>query len=257
MSSVYSRASGVLRWLGNDEKQQAAIAFQEIRRCVDVYDLYLGHSPTLSDEDVERLDADAWHAIGGFCTNQWFSRIWTQQEYVLNTEGCFHWGSSSIPLLYVRDFIIWIGLNKAAVWPKRLKHWPDEASTSNAISMTFKFADTENGTSDFLHVLFFGTDLLATDPQDYIYGSLGHPAAYDPQHGLIVTPDYSKTIDEVYMGTTISLLHSPVYGLRTLSYVHHVPATLASKTPSWIIRWHHDSSLLMVQDNNAGTGYHD
>lgn len=233
--------------MGNDPEERSTIAFEEMRLCADAHDLAAGRScyHKLSDDEVERLDARAWNCIKTFFENEWFSRVWVQQEYGLNGSTVMYWGASSISSSTVRVFYHWL-------------HWTDDVSSSAgpklldsshyATYATFKLARMFRSSVcswNFLNVLSTSVSLLATDPRDYIYGFLGHPAARimsHPENKLLVTPDYNKNVEEVYMDTTIALIQDPGYGIEVMSHVHHNYASLASDTPSWVVRWHNKAA---------------
>jgi hypothetical protein len=244
MGSVYSRASGVLIWLGRDTEQHSVAAFEEIRRCVDVYNLTAGkkYSRKPNDDELDRLDVKAWNSIGAFFKNKWFSRVWVQQEHGLNTNATFYWGTHSISsnevsLLY--DWKIW-NSNAPYFTMQRLR-----ATSIFGAGATFTLANTFIVASkdiSFLRIMSWSRKLVATDPRDYIYGFLGHPSArvaLGRQQHLFVAPDYSKTIDAIYTDTMKALLQNSHIGLEALAVIHHSTMTLASDTPSWVARWHH------------------
>lgn len=107
----------------------------------------------------------------------------------------------------------------------------------------------------FLLVLQNGLHCQATDPRDHIYGFLGHPSsrkrkAYgdlenedymanfreDPNGPSIVTADYTKSVDDVFLDVARKLLQHH-QDLRPLGVVCHTQESLQSNLPSWVPRW--------------------
>ncbi|KAF9732870.1 hypothetical protein PMIN06_005723 [Paraphaeosphaeria minitans] len=185
MGSMNSRASNMLIWLGNDEGRRAVVAFEEIRRCANIYNLASGDGSfrKRSEDDVDRLDVDAWDAVKDFLANEWFTRVWVQQELDLNRNSSFHWGLKSIPANTVSDVTHWLWWNHAAggsVVSKRFDGLNVRAFQTCWLAETFRPARTH---VDFVRVMDTARQLLATDPRDYIYGFLGHPGAKIPSVG--------------------------------------------------------------------------
>jgi hypothetical protein len=258
MGSIYSRASGVLIWLGKDTKQHSAIAFKEMRRCVDAYNVTAGKEywHKLSDDEVDQTDVNILNSIGAFFQNEWFTRVWVQQEHGMDANARFYWGASSIAVITVDLFYDWV-LDNFTRNPSAVESRPP-LSTFNAgktflLGKTFRSPSSNYG---FLSILNLSMELLATDPRDYIYGFLGHPTARVVSHyqqKILVTPDYSKTIDEVYVDVMLALIQDPRDGLQALSLVHHSETTLASDTPSWVVRWHHKVASPLPPEADANT----
>lgn len=44
----------------------------------------------MSDEEVGQVDAETWKSIGTFFRNEWFSRVWVQQELGMTRSAIFY-----------------------------------------------------------------------------------------------------------------------------------------------------------------------
>ncbi|KAJ4347159.1 uncharacterized protein N0V89_011097 [Didymosphaeria variabile] len=248
MGTIYANASGVLIWLGNDHEKRAPIAFGEIKMLADAYTLNAGEEEYCRwSDDVNQLDANAWNGIRSFFQNDWFNRIWVQQEFGMNANATFYWGASTISRKTMRAFYRWfsesIDNGNSSVVTELKRYSPGSFLT------TMRLSETIFSGFNFLRVLAVSHRLLATDPRDYVYGFLNYPSARSPPHNnILVTPDYSKTVEEVYFDVMIALIQEPRYGLQALALVYHTPTTLASETPSWVARWHHRTPNPEVPD---------
>ncbi|RYP15309.1 hypothetical protein DL765_005790 [Monosporascus sp. GIB2] len=93
---------------------------------------------------------------------------------------------------------------------------------------------THNGLG-LLDLLDHATVLNCGDPRDHIYAFLGHPLAQKGNGSPVVTPDYTKSVDEVFLDISTILLREN--GLRMLSTVEHDESTIGQDSPSWVIQW--------------------
>lgn len=99
MGLIYACAAKVLIWLGGDHEDVASNAFEEIKHHVESRQLAKSTPATwrvMSEEEVGRVDAKVWKSIGTFFGNEWFSRVWVQQELGMNQFATFFWGDSQI-----------------------------------------------------------------------------------------------------------------------------------------------------------------
>ena len=92
--------------------------------------------------------------------------------------------------------------------------------------------------SHFLNVLVAGSAKSATDPRDFVYAFLGHPAAQSPSgKGTIVPANYSASVSKAYRDVALYLLRD-MNSLLLLSVVRHSPTTIDDGLmPSWVPRW--------------------
>lgn len=75
------------------------------------------------------------------------------------------------------------------------------------------------------------------DPRDHVYALLGHPLAQRADGGgLIIKPDYTKDLMELYL--KVAILSLEMVGLRALITVEHTEESPLDGFPSWINRWH-------------------
>ena len=92
-----------------------------------------------------------------------------------------------------------------------------------------------------------------SDPRDYIYAFLGHPLA-TTESGLLIEPDYGKSLVDVYTGAALDLLQHSREGPGVLiSVAHATPDEVEGREfPSWVPRWNENTS---VKIRLLATGY--
>ncbi|KAI1373078.1 heterokaryon incompatibility protein-domain-containing protein [Hypoxylon crocopeplum] len=251
MGLIYSCASTVLIWLGHDHERMAADAFKEIDHHVVSRRLTkaVAEWRVVSEEEVDLLNVKTWNSIGSFFRNEWFSRVWIQQELGVTRSAAFFWGSSQIASDIVAAFYQWVAWNDysgSSMVKKLLRDSLYAAGSTFGLAATFRNTSGHtSASSSFMQLLDYSQNLLATDPRDYVYGFLSHPSARNMSTSAdqitywdimdnsapLVTPDYKKSIDEVYRDIVLALMRHHTE-LEPLTLVFHNESTLASDAPS-------------------------
>ena len=270
MGFIYERASNVHIWLGEDMHDDAQPAF-ELCREINAYYCDGYHSdeesiwydwPSPPGSDEPFLKPSRWKHLQTLSRSPWFTRLWVIQEAGVAQTAELHWGDVSIkfselieaftfidihdcfiPLVaeYGFDFSnitdswwqIWCTYNKE-------KSWKNERPYTRFTAISRGIAQRR----DIFNVLYVGTKLKASDPHDYIYGHLGHPAARRPDGSNFVNVDYSRSLSDLYLDVAKKLLDVEKYGLLLLSAVEHTGNKLG--VPSWVPQWHRASDLGMI-----------
>ncbi|CBX94633.1 hypothetical protein LEMA_P116360.1 [Plenodomus lingam JN3] len=213
MRDIYSKASGVVVWLGPGTTRLMAaldiINDMSRRFQADASispDTIVGPSGLdLSEEDIAHLQSYteyAYEDIAHFFTLPWFRRVWVLQEALSQPDITVRLGSYSLP---------WGSVILAALWQAQFTRTYTASSTADAGGQ-----DSDQG---FLPGLWLGLlhtrmprglslielasrarDFEATDPRDKVFALLGLANDLGPldsrPSGLV--PDYSKTAIEVY-----------------------------------------------------------
>jgi hypothetical protein len=108
--------------------------------------------------------------------------------------------------------------------------------------LIYRISQSQTTTNDLEPLRFTFPRLLsltrqfeATDPRDGVFGLLGIPTTdADPANGeLYITPDYTKSTDEVYLAVAHRSISSD---LSLLAAVQHGP-DIDPSLPSWVPRW--------------------
>ncbi|KAH8763895.1 heterokaryon incompatibility protein-domain-containing protein [Hyaloscypha sp. PMI_1271] len=267
MGKVYENAEEVLVWLGSDSEGIAEDCFNLIRDTNE----YLDHQleiygrpwdmPTITKASPISFDKSRWNKVRTLTKMPWFTRLWVVQEAALAKQCVLLWGNNHLSLAelcelsnfvnYRADFSNLVGqIGTGQVG----NNFNTQGSYQSAKSWmrTKPFINAELGNSNtmlFLDVLRSGRGMNSTFGVDRVFAFLGNPLAR--KHGeeeLVVEPDYSKSIQEVYFEVACSLLAHPREAPFLLAYVDHhhnecvEGTTLGSDGafPSWVPRWDKD-----------------
>jgi len=220
MRSIYSQAEMVLSWLGPGYEGMCLalrtfhIIAMEVKGTEDD-DLslqWMEKYPSLCVQDEDRsedgLGNKAWTAMWNFFELPYWYRAWIFQELVL---------ASNVLFVYCSESLRYEDLEAVCVWsrrvqyegPRQLYQLPRPISMSNSawkaatdpyldwyvinkVALAKKKLHEPARRWNFLLIC---RNLRATDPKDHIYGLLGIL-----EEGLEakITPDYEKTVGEVY-----------------------------------------------------------
>lgn len=164
--------------------------------------------------------------IAQLCANQWFSRVWTIQEFLLAKSAIFLMGDVECPTL---DLYTYYRLGKDLVKRADLEHYRTrnllaEASTGVTRVSAFKR----------LMILVFELTALsnASDARDKVYGMNAYLKSV-LSHVELPAVDYASSLQEVYEDFTRFLMEvtGNLWPLEFLGT--HKPG--ASDMPSWVV----------------------
>jgi hypothetical protein len=245
MDLIYTHATNTVIWLGDDDGQDPALAFEMMEY---IYARLQMSDVEITPNDFERLDFPppdhgSWRAIQQLLRRPWLSRLWTIQEAVLSRNLFVQCGQAVVcwddlaAWCYVLEhcnILRWLGTNEAhdcrpvdTVCYRRRSH------TGGAIINSLQ-ADRLQGQmlqekEYLLNSLVRTRYAQATEPKDKIYGVLGITSS-----GII--PDYSpaKSARDIYHEACLTQIPHLIYEL--LSCVDH---DMPMK-PSWVPDWSTD-----------------
>jgi hypothetical protein len=264
MGKVYENAEEVLVWLGRDSEGIAEDCFNLIRETNeyldDQYEIYRGirDIPTITKASPMSFDKSRWNNVRTLIKMPWFTRLWVVQEAALAKQCTLLWGNNQLSMAEVCE------LSSFANFRADLRNLFGEIGTGQVgnnfdTQCTYQSAKSwmrnkpllksvhvSCNTMLFLDVLRSGRSMKSTFEVDRVFAFLGNPLAR--KHGeeeLVVEPDYSKSIQEVYFETACSLLANPREAPYLLSFVdHHDNESVEGTTlgrddafPSWVPRW--------------------
>lgn len=229
---VYGSANLTLVWLGQPRrKDESAAKLLLDAEEANHKDLRTDVVEFITDRLCPNISSDSMDkALWAFLSNDWFTRVWIQQEFAV---------ASDVRFVYGRTELASAAVHSAAI-----------AGYSNANNMyyslgyksfqrckMFRLRDIhQNNLQRYLlqRLLFdsFGK-VEASDPWDYIFSLLG--LVEDAQSNL-VNVDYEASIEEVYIKTmTQCIKHDPKRTLELLSLVGYFPkGTFRKSLPPWV-----------------------
>ncbi|MCJ1252949.1 hypothetical protein MMC24_000755 [Lignoscripta atroalba] len=211
MKSIYQSASRVLVWLG-EARENSDLAMDLVPRIGNV------ELDEIQMEIQDRETEKGWDALLQLFRRPWWSRSWVLQEVVAARSdplvGCGHkWLSWSV-FKTAHGFMCKTTSSRVL-----------QTMTSPAQTLLL----ARNGARTSMRDLLQGTfSFQATDPRDKVYSLLG--LVHEVER-LALTPDYSKSVQHVYIGIAQHLLRDDINMLcfNTNSPYHDLP--------SWVPDW--------------------
>jgi hypothetical protein len=230
MGDIYRGASMVDIWLGEEDSDTSEGM------------LYIPHllkSFTHSEERDETGDevphvlevlglltikSPRWIALRSLFERPYFRRMWIVQEVALGKKCVVYCGSHSVP---------WNNLAKAALCLEDdADHQADAHRVVRMIGGLKRMNVTGySGHRPLMNLIHQSFNLLCTNPRDKIYGVLGLASDIMPEQ---FSPDYSLSVQDVYLATTIFCMRR-YKSLEVLCQVRH--PKLLPGMPSWVPDW--------------------
>jgi hypothetical protein len=257
MGCLFSKATQVLVWLGEDLYLDAAIAREyiqsvnsharkECQRWIE-QPLMRAARPNISAIALSHpfiTDHYARRSVERLLSNPFFSRLWVQQEIGLAVECLAHCGyvtmnlSDIVVFSMVKDELALRFHTKSA--NRVRKAYAVIWSTFNDTNGIPLWASRDQlleawgpGPSDFLSTVMMGTYYKTTDPRDHLYALLGHPMAKSETGELICTADYGLSMDQLNVQFVKACIQT-FKSLNLLMYIKHKSFSEMLAAPSWI-----------------------
>jgi hypothetical protein len=230
MGSIFAGARTVFLCMGMDADGGAL----HVQSLVHELSPSLGEGAHVIQVNQSLANDARWHSMAAFTHLSWFKRAWVIQEAGLARNPTVLYGTAEFRY---RDFI-------------RLLRWLGtcEWSIKFGFSSLYIHLDWVDWTREPLHAQYTFLDLLShgallscSDPRDRVYAFLGHPLARPDGRNLLITPNYEKDPDAVFLDVSRAFLR--LVGLDSLAMVEHTESTMSESLPSWVTRW--DVSAVM------------
>ena len=277
MGTIYMNCTQVLVWLG-ESKPETMKAFEMIEKVArmaqkqrelekDNNNWYV-----VKFEDLQNYDQSVLRSIVDVFERPWWSRIWCIQEFGLAAERRILCGRHKLDWTALVEFAGYMH-SKGDVLALHYhldnitKFWRSwihfTAYKDEWRSLSTPHENEMPWSPDLLDILESSCQHSATDERDCVYGLLGHPSSqYEGR--LLVSPDYTKTCEQVYMDFAAAILRHPAtvvpkneewtYGrgrLRLLSFVYHEGLKTSSECASWVPTWNESNPC-----STFGNGYY-
>ncbi|KAI1384118.1 HET-domain-containing protein [Hypoxylon trugodes] len=240
MNDIYSRASRVLIWLGEERENsdQGIAVASDIAQACHQYTSAGGSLKTVSFNGEfarklfgrfrNRSEFPRLAAFAKIIQRLWFTRVWVVQELALATQATVFCGNSSIS---------WADLMAAITAQDHLNLWLSDHER-NAYVFILERARREwcaGVRHNLLSALFRHRILDATDPRDKIFGlnaltksELSRVQALQPNYNVDTTELYTAVAKEVLKQTS---------DLNLLSVPRRISGTGPENLPSWVPDW--------------------
>jgi hypothetical protein len=279
MGTIYEHAVEVLVWLGKDDEGIAEDCFNLIREANEYLDHQLEiygrvrNIPNITRATPISFEKVRWNKVQKLVNLPWFSRLWVLQESALAKQCQLLWGQHQLDLAELCEISCFIEYRPDLLNLVALSGMARVTSTFLA-QCTYRTIETWMGTKplikrelkriqetefmNLLDVLESGKHLAVTFEIDRVYAFLGNPLARKhEEQTLLIEPDYSKSVQDVYFEVACELLAHPREAPYLLSQVdHHHSDCVEGMTlgrdgafPSWVPRW--DQAWRQYSTNQA------
>lgn len=248
MGDIYATAEKVLIWLGEEGHDSETVVTLLKTSLPD-------HRDVLA---VNHLLKNTCENLGEFLDRSCFHRVWTFQEALLAKEIDVLCGESSISWKGLEELLKFLRLSNWHQWLSRFQNSSQILSPESSLYSTMKLRDMLIEEDPF-HPLYFGNisggndnmdmilgyldELLyemrlrsATDSRDYFYALYGIVSRLCMTAKILnplISPDYTKSIAEVYTANVKSLLANSK-SLLLLSNVEDRSLRKRTDLPSWV-----------------------
>ena len=259
MKSIYERAKWIAAWLG-PSSPETIFAMEKIREWDEyIESLRKEHNgDLLSMENVLTPENEkiwgpvgspayrGWSAISELCLRDWWSRAWVMQEATTPRRLHIHCGLES--WVVFRRFMSISFIAHAILKHPGLHIVRNFDRGESAQLFELQRCRRRNSTPTLLEVLQIIRRCKCTDPRDRVYAALG--ILSDSAKANII-PDYSQTLENVYLGVVKYVLEHYPEGHR-LDFLGYVLSPAAPKDseddsegtqqsiaaiPSWVPDW--------------------
>jgi Heterokaryon incompatibility protein (HET) len=264
MGEVYENAKRVLIWLGRDEEAMAEDCFALIRETVHYfneeakkYESYEDIPPLTAPGPISS-DIARWEKVRKLGRLPWFERAWVVQEsglakncILLLGKHCMDF-AELVALAVLKahyrhlDRVVGGGLGLGQLADAFITiqcRYTNSQTWRHSNRIIDETCKSSKITPDhFIVALESGRGLKTSNKRDHVYAFLGSPAARKDNGDLLVEPDYTKTVDQVYLDIAVELLQRPQEAKLVLLLVEHASkdAILGCDIPSWVPRWDRD-----------------
>ncbi|KAF2239752.1 hypothetical protein EV356DRAFT_109915 [Viridothelium virens] len=268
MGLIYSKAKGVIAWLGESNKESdLALDSAEywapfMRHITDSMPDQVINGIIVEEAEKEvplAFDPSARQALGNFSTRPYWTRVWIVQELLLARQVDVRCGERVLNIDQLRDAIAGRTASDAAqAAGDGPNHLQSQASLELQASPMFNMLMRTRSSPEPAHLEKLPqeavadiSNLDATDARDKVFALLGLVSSEAPRYDLI-RPDYTKSLEQVYQDfARYSItMDRTLEVLRIAGRTFHSANTLES-LPTWVPNWkdhNHANTGLPLQD---------
>ncbi|KAF2647283.1 HET-domain-containing protein [Lophiostoma macrostomum CBS 122681] len=220
MRKIYSQATRVLVWLGEDPDNEAEQAFVRIEQIAQ------------ADGTLPPPQDPWWNPVAAFYRCDWFSRLWVFQEVAMATNADVLWGVSKIP---------WETVGHASIRIRTKLHQHILHHSMMNVYHGYLFYKWSVNQRDpllesFLYMLQITRKLHCSNQKDRIYALSGFetvdmsPADFNIDFGV------KKSLRSLHQDFARKIL-GRMQTLDVLSAVQHEPKKPILRKLTWVPKW--------------------
>lgn len=261
MDAIFARVTAVLVWLGDEDavpSPAAGVLFERWavwyqRATAEEKQEMLSRRNTLTtfSTPMPSTSAEVETIIKIFVC-RWFWRLRCVQELVLAEKAFVCWASARLTWETISDLAVHV----QAWYPSRVAQ-SGLAGVQNVHMLQRLRGQAKGEAGDplaFSGLLSLTRVHSVTEQRDRVFSLLGldrkmrsvTPADMEPGD-LFVTPDYSQSIEDIYLSVAQKLLIREA-NLHLLSFVQHRDEIAIGSLPSWVPQWHNIHTLITQFD---------
>ncbi len=224
MRHIYSKASKVLIWLGEEDEEEGSteLAFDMMSRFAYLY----GQRVFSQMWDQIEGEEHKFEAVKRLLQRPYFQRVWIIQEIVLSRDAVVVCGRYSRPWEAVYDACTWleacgldfVALHNEHIVAKCMSAWQEMGRKDPQLRLLRCLSQTRYS--------------QATDPRDKVYCLLGIAMEGEDEY---FQPDYSRALRQVYTAATRFIIEKDDH-LEALCAVQETDSGV-SELPSWVPDW--------------------
>ena len=243
MGRIYSEATGVIVWLGEEDEETARVAhlLAKIQTWAGTRSHTPGDSSGMLPELPWRLDP-CWTYLSHFLERSWFTRAWVLQEVMLAKQCEMRCGSYRWPGGVLHSVSASLGNGGP----------PDVTGVRQQLNAgVVGFSQAYSSHGSLLDLLEQARDTYSSDPRDKVYALLSLA------HNCTLRADYSRKIEDVYCDVAIACLRDG--NLDILRSAGDSVWNNIRHLPSWVPDWSSNERPVSLRQHRSGklSGLHD
>ena len=227
MGRIYRNARDVIIWLGSESSDtDLAIDF-----------IQLLNKTVRRERNTEKIRSTFeqdqylphWAALASFFQRRWWSRIWTLQEYALNSNTFFWCGTRTLRRFTVEGALIVADRCNAIAFRSTaaFRH----GFNRRRVQTLYEKDDEQMRTISMAALSAYSSCFEATDDRDRLYGIMALTNDAD-----LLDVDYSYSVEETYLRfATGSIEHHNSLDIICFASIYHSKED--SVLPSWVPDW--------------------
>ena len=218
LRDTFQRAKNVIVWLGEDTGD-ASRAFG-ILRAID---------PSSSNVNISKLiDEDGHNALANLLGRSWFRRIWVVQELICAQKAIITCGNHEME--WERFLDVARTIRETGVFGSiRDQSVQDALLILGGIRLRRRSQEQQ----EIEILLYYYRSCVASDPRDKVFALVGIAGG---QTAPAYTPDYSKSVLEVYRNLAMHLIIAE-QNPDVLVHCAYIVGSKSPLLPSWVPDW--------------------